>query len=30
MLDLHDVLERKIGNLSGGELQRFIIAFTCV
>ena len=30
MLDLHDVLERKIGNLSGGELQRFIIGLTCV
>ena len=30
MLDLQDVLERKIGNLSGGELQRFIIALTCV
>ena len=30
MLDLHNVLERQIGQLSGGELQRFIIALTCV
>lgn len=30
MLDLENVLERKIGQLSGGELQRFIIALTCV
>ena len=30
MLDLHAVLERQIGQLSGGELQRFIIALTCV
>lgn len=30
MLDLHNVLEREIGMLSGGELQRFIIAMTCV
>lgn len=29
-LDLHNVLERQIGQLSGGELQRFIIALTCV
>jgi len=29
-LDLENVLERKIGQLSGGELQRFIIALTCV
>jgi len=30
MLDLENVLERQIGMLSGGELQRFIIALTCV
>jgi len=30
MLDLENVLEREIGMLSGGELQRFIIAMTCV
>jgi len=30
MLDLSNILERKIGQLSGGELQRFIIALTCV
>jgi len=30
MLDLGSVLEREIGQLSGGELQRFIIAMTCV
>ena len=30
MLDLEPVLEREIGQLSGGELQRFIIAMTCV
>ena len=30
MLDLKDVLTREIGQLSGGELQRFIIAMTCV
>uniref|UniRef100_A0A7S3FZ84 ABC transporter domain-containing protein n=1 Tax=Strombidium rassoulzadegani TaxID=1082188 RepID=A0A7S3FZ84_9SPIT len=30
MLDLSVVLEREIGMLSGGELQRFIIAMTCV
>lgn len=30
MLDLHAVLGREIGQLSGGELQRFIIAMTCV
>jgi ATP-binding cassette subfamily E protein 1 len=30
MLDLHSILEREIGQLSGGELQRFIIAMTCV
>lgn len=30
MLDLDAVLGREIGQLSGGELQRFIIAMTCV
>ena len=30
MLDLSNVLTREIGQLSGGELQRFIIAMTCV
>lgn len=30
MLDIKDVLTREIGQLSGGELQRFIIAMTCV
>lgn len=29
-LDLHNVLEREIKNLSGGELQRFAIAVSCV
>ncbi len=29
-LDLQDVLEREISQLSGGELQRFAIAVTCV
>ncbi len=30
MMDLEALLEREIGQLSGGELQRFIIAITCV
>ena len=30
MLDLENILSREIGQLSGGELQRFIIAMTCV
>lgn len=30
MLDLDAVLEREVGQLSGGELQRFVIAITCV
>ena len=30
MLDLSNILDREIGKLSGGELQRFIIALTCV
>ena len=29
-MDLGDVLERQVGQLSGGELQRFIIGLTCV
>ncbi|OMH82028.1 ABC transporter E family member 2 [Zancudomyces culisetae] len=29
-LDLKDVLKREVGQLSGGELQRFAIAATCV
>ena len=29
-LDLAEVLENKVQNLSGGELQRFIIALICV
>ncbi|KAK9239763.1 P-loop containing nucleoside triphosphate hydrolase protein [Lipomyces kononenkoae] len=29
-LQLHDVLERDVGQLSGGELQRFAIGMTCV
>jgi ATP-binding cassette subfamily E protein 1 len=30
MLDLEGILDREIKNLSGGELQRFIIAMICV
>jgi len=30
MLDLESILEREIQHLSGGELQRFVIAITCV
>ncbi len=30
MLDLTNVLDRNVKNLSGGELQRFIIALVCV
>ena len=30
MLDLEEVLEREPKQLSGGELQRFAIAMTCV
>jgi ATP-binding cassette subfamily E protein 1 len=30
ILDLSKVLERQVGQLSGGELQRFIIGLTCV
>lgn len=29
-LDLNHVMKREIGNLSGGELQRFAIAMSCV
>ena len=29
-LELSNVLERQVGQLSGGELQRFIIGLTCV
>lgn len=29
-LELNHVLEREISQLSGGELQRFAIAMTCV
>lgn len=30
MLDLKNVMERNIEDLSGGELQRFAIAMVCV
>lgn len=30
LLDLHNILDRNVKNLSGGELQRFIIALVCV
>jgi ATP-binding cassette, sub-family E, member 1 len=29
-LELNEVLERKVDQLSGGELQRFAIAMSCV
>ena len=29
-LDLQSVMEREVGHLSGGELQRFVIAVTCI
>lgn len=29
-LDLSDVLDREVGQLSGGELQRFAIAVVCI
>lgn len=29
-LELRNILERQVGQLSGGELQRFIIGLTCV
>ena len=30
MLDLEAILPKEIGQLSGGELQRFMIARTCI
>lgn len=30
VLELNEVLEREVGQLSGGELQRFAIAMSCV
>lgn len=30
VLDLNDVVDREISQLSGGELQRFAIAMSCV
>ena len=30
LLELNDVMEREISQLSGGELQRFAIAMTCI
>ena len=30
MLDLKDVLQREVEQLSGGELQRFAIATVCI
>lgn len=29
-LELENILSKEIGQLSGGELQRFLIALTCV
>ena len=29
-LDLESILEKEVQHLSGGELQRFVIAITCV
>ena len=29
-LDLDNIMEREIHQLSGGELQRFVIAMTCI
>ena len=29
-LDLQDVLDRQVKDLSGGELQRFAIAVVCI
>ena len=29
-LELNEVLDREVGQLSGGELQRFAIAMSCV
>lgn len=30
VLELNEVLTREVGQLSGGELQRFAIAMTCI
>lgn len=30
VLELNEVLEREVGQLSGGELQRFAIAMSCI
>ena len=30
ILELNEVLTREVGQLSGGELQRFAIAMTCI
>lgn len=30
LLELNDVLSREVNQLSGGELQRFAIAMTCI
>ena len=30
LLELNNVLERDVSQLSGGELQRFAIAMTCI
>jgi ATP-binding cassette, sub-family E, member 1 len=29
-LDLQNILEKKVGELSNGEIQRFVIAMTCI
>lgn len=29
-LDLQKILEKKVGELSNGEIQRFVIAMTCI
>ena len=29
-LELNEVLDREVGHLSGGELQRFAIAMSCI
>jgi len=30
LLELNEVLEREVNQLSGGELQRFAIAMSCI
>jgi ATP-binding cassette, sub-family E, member 1 len=30
LLELNEVLTREVGQLSGGELQRFAIAMSCI